>query len=139
MKTGVRAFTGAPVVLFAFSLAVGAAGQVPAPFGLDERPSNTTCLPWERPTPGASVSFDRVYDQVFSNQPVSNLTVLIQAPGDPSEWWFATRDGLIGRFANDPDVDSWSEVLDHSGPVTTPPDGGLIGFAFQVDIVPVQT
>jgi len=95
------------------ALASASVAQVPAPFGLDERPSNTTCVAWDRPSPGASVSFQRVFNQVFSNQPVSNLTVLIQAPGDPTEWWFATRDGLIGRFENRPDVDTWTQVLDH--------------------------
>lgn len=117
--------------LFALALAASASAQTPAPFGLDERPSNSNCVPWERPAAGASVSFQRVYDQVFSAQSVNNLTILIQPPGDSTEWWFATRDGLIGRFANDPAVSSWSEVLDYTGTVTVPADGGLVGLAFH--------
>lgn len=119
----------APVLVLALAASVSA--QTPAPFGLDERPSNTTCLPWDRPSAGATVSFQRVFDQVFSNQPVSNLTVLIQAPGDPTEWWFATRDGLIGRFDNTPGVNTWTEVLDYTATVTVPADGGLVGLAFH--------
>lgn len=113
------------------ALAASSGAQDPAPFGLDERPSNTTCLAWDRPSAGASVSFQRVYDQVFSTNGVSNLTLLIQAPNDSSEWIFATRNGLVGRFENVPGVTDWSEMMDISGPLTTPPDGGLIGLAFH--------
>lgn len=117
--------------LFVLGLAASVSAQTPAPFGLDERPSNPNCVPWQRPSAGASVSFQRVYDQVFSGQAVSNLTILIQPPGDPTEWWFATRDGLIGRFSNDSSVSSWTEVLDHTSVVTVPADGGLVGLAFH--------
>lgn|GEM_PF-201804 len=113
--------------------AASSRAQEPAPFGLDQRPSNTTCLAWDRPTAGASVSFQRVYNQVFSSNGVNNLTVLIQAPNDPSEWIFATRDGLVGRFENVQGVTDWTEMVDLSGTVTTPPDGGLVGFAFHPD------
>ena len=117
-----------------FLLLVAAASstaQQPAPFGLDARPTNTTCLPWDRPTAGASVSFQRVYDQVFSNRPASNLVVLAMPPNDSSYWYFTTRDGLIGRFENTQAVNDWTEVLDMTGRVTVPPDGGLVQLEFH--------
>jgi glucose/arabinose dehydrogenase len=42
---------------------------------------------------------------------------------------------LIGRFDNDniPGVTDWTEMLDHTGPVIVPADGGLVGFAFHPD------
>ena len=118
-------------MLLPFALATAAKAQQPAPFGLDTRPSNTTCLAWDRPNAGASVSFQRVYDQVFSTNPANNLVVLAMPPNDSSYWYFTTRDGLIGRFENTPGVSDWSEVLDFTGTVTVPPDGGLIQLLFH--------
>ena len=117
--------------LLLLALATSAGAQQPAPFGLDQRPSNTTCLAWDRPNAGASVSLQRVYDQVFSTFPVGGLDVLTMPPNDSSQWYFATRDGLIGRFQNTSGVNDWSEVLDLTGRVTVPPDGGLIQLIFH--------
>lgn len=92
---------------------------------MEERPSNTTCLPWERPSAGATVSFERVFPNLLSQRSVSNLTLLIQPPQDPTEFWFATRDGLIGRLDNDPNVIDWFEVLDRAHGLRNPYRGDL--------------
>ncbi len=123
----------AATTLLLLGLAASAGAQTPAPFGLDERPSNTTCLPWDRPNAGASVSVQRVFDQVFGANAVNRLTVLKQAPGDSSEWIFATEAGLIGRFDNTPGVSDWTEMMDIRGQVFVLNEGGLVGLAFHPD------
>ncbi len=114
-----------------FAIVTSAGAQQPAPFGLDTRPSNTTCIAWDRPNAGASVSFERVYDQVFSSGSPGEVVTLTMPPNDSSQWYFTTRDGLIGRFDNTPGVNTWSEVLDLTSRVTVPPDGGLIQLIFH--------
>lgn len=82
-----------------------------APSGLDSRPVNTTCLAFDRPSADASVNLQRV----FPSLPISDVVVLAQPPGDSSYWYFTTREGIIGRFANTPGVSSWETVIDLRG------------------------
>ena len=103
--------------------------QAQAEFGLDARPVNTSCTAFDPPSGGGSV----VLERVFSGLNVSNLAVLTQAPNSDSYWYFATRDGLIGRFANLPTVTSYSTVLDLRSTVNVPYDGGLIQLVFHPD------
>mgnify|MGYP001821524455 FL=1 len=105
---------------------------VAAPSGLVSRPANSTCLAFDRPHTNASVDFQRV----FPSLSINDVVVLTQPPGDSSYWYFTTRDGMIGRFENTPDVSSWETVLDLSvdtgnGKVTVTYDGGLIQLVFH--------
>lgn len=99
---------------------------VEAPFGLDSRPSNLTCLAVFPPAT-ADITLQRVFPDLL----LDNLTVLTQPPNDSGVWYFATRDGLIGQFDNVADVSSFTTVLDHSSIVNVPSDGGLIQFIFH--------
>ncbi len=119
------------LLVFLAVLHVEAAASPP---GLDTRPANTTCLAFDRPDTNASISLQHVYPSL----PISNVVAMTQAPGDASYWYFTTRDGIIGRFANTPAVSSWDILLDlsmstGSGKVTIPSDGGLIQLVFHPD------
>ena len=96
--------------------------------GLDSRPDNTSCLAFDRPNTNASVDFQRVFPSLL----IDDVVVLTQPPGDSSYWYFTTRDGIIGRFANSPDVSSWETVADlGSDRVAVTYDGGLIQLVFH--------
>ena len=112
----------------AFSIDVQHDGPIPSASGLDTRPSNTTCLA-VRPPADATVALTRV----FPNLSLSNLTVVAQAPGDSTGWYFGRRDGLIGRFNNTSGVSSFTTVLDLRSQVLVVIDGGLIQFIFHPD------
>jgi len=105
-----------------------AQAQDPAPFGLDTRESNLSCFAVDPPE-----TADIVLERQFAGLSISNLTVLTQIPGDSSQWYYATRDGYVGRFDNSQAVTTTSQVLDLRGPTTVPPDGGLIQFIFHPD------
>jgi glucose/arabinose dehydrogenase len=107
-----------------FSIAVEAF----APSGLNSRPGNLTCLA-VLPPATADITLERMY----SDLDLDDVTSLIQPPGDSSSWYFTTRDGLIGRFDNDPDVSGFTTVLDHTGTVLRLADGGLISMIFHHD------
>jgi len=111
-----------------FSIGVEDPGPVLSPIGLDSRPSNTSCLAVARPD-----TADIRLQRVFSNLSLNNVTAIVQPPNDSGAWYFTTRDGLIGRFENIPDVSSSTTILDYRGIVTRPPDGGLIQLIFHPD------
>ncbi len=120
--------TGLCAWLLAFAAAMPF-WAVAAPFGLDNRPANTTCLAFDRPNTDATVDLQRVFPSLLIN----NVVVLTQPPGDSSHWYFTTRDGIIGRFVNTPGVVNWDTVLDLRSRVSAPPDGGLIQLVFHPD------
>lgn len=114
--------------LAAFSILVESEPPPNAPFGLDSRPRNLSCLAVAPPVP-AGITMRRV----FRDLRLANLTTVTQAPGDPGSWYFTTRDGLIGRFENSANVSSFSTVLDHTGVVDVVADGGMIQLIFHPD------
>ena len=114
--------------LAAFEISVDAVGPLPAAFGLDTRPSNSSCIAVQRPE-SAGISLQRV----FPSLPLSGVTAVVQPPNDATAWFFTTRDGLIGRFDNVDDASSITTVLDFTATVTTPSDGGLVQMVFHPD------
>lgn len=119
----------ASATLTPFSVTVQAIGPVSAATGLDTRPNNLTCLAVDPPII-SGIELQRV----FPDLPLDDLTVVTQPPNDSGVWYFATRDGLIGRFDNDPDVSTFTIVLDHQADVKRPlTDGGLIQLVFHPD------
>lgn len=104
----------------------GFEGGVPAAFGLDERPFNTTCLAPPRPSTGAPVRLVRVFREHRFTQPLG----LVQAPHQPARWYVVEKRGTIQRFdANGGDAE---EVLDLRDQVEDRPDeAGLLGLAFH--------
>lgn len=111
-----------------FTISVGPTIPVSAPYGLDSRPANLTCLAVEAPDT-ANVTLQHVYPDLQ----LDSLTSVFQPPGEGGVWYFSTREGLIGRFANDPDVSSFTTVVDLTAVVAVVSDGGLIQAQFHPD------
>jgi uncharacterized repeat protein (TIGR03806 family) len=116
------------IAAYLCSLASALAGPaLAAQFGLDVRPSNSTCVAFPRPNTNATVNFVQPYPQLS----IPDLVVLSMPPGDSSYWYYATRHGIIGRFANNPNVTTPQVVLDLTSRVIVPEDGGLVQMIFH--------
>jgi glucose/arabinose dehydrogenase len=101
-------------------------GPVDAPFGLDQRPSNPTCLAQPRPVVNTGVTLQRQWSTLTFSQPV----FLLQAPGDSSQWFVVQREGKVRAFAGNATADS--QVRDFvTVPVNSTGEGGLLGMAFH--------
>jgi len=99
-------------------------------YGLDVRPSNTTCIAPERGTAGTAVKLENPYPNLAA---FSQPTKLLQAPGDDSTWYVLQKDGRIRVFANEPNVTDHAVWLDIRSKVNTNSEGGLLGMAFDPD------
>ncbi|WP_146649133.1 PQQ-dependent sugar dehydrogenase [Labilithrix luteola] len=107
---------------------------VRAEFGLDSRPTNTTCKPAARPPSTAPVKLEQVYANVALQAPM----MMAQIPGDSSRWFVALRGTTNGGNAtvvsfpadNPPNAPN---VVATIGPVqsVTDGEGGLLGMAFH--------
>ncbi len=118
------------IVATAVAVAVLPGGATLAdPYGLDQRPANTTCLAPARPsTSGINVV------RLFPAAPAFTMpTKILQAPGDATRWYVAEKTGLIKVFdVTDPAV--VTTYLDLTGVVNSDgPEAGLLGFAFHPD------
>lgn len=102
-----------------------------AEFGLDTRPTNTTCKAPPRPPSTVAVKLERVYANVQLAAPM----MLVQAPGDGSTWYAALRDGRIVTFASQNPADAPTVVANvgqlAGRPVQQAEEGGLLGIAFH--------
>ncbi len=99
-------------------------------FGLDQRPTNSTCSPPDRPpSGGGNVTISRVYPQLPSlNRPLA----AIQPPGNPRVWWVIEQPGRVVSFNNEPQVSRTQTVLDIRNRVEDGPnEAGLLGMAFH--------
>jgi uncharacterized repeat protein (TIGR03806 family) len=102
-----------------------------AEFGLETRPSNTTCLAPARPPSTAPVKFERVFANVSLGLPM----ILAQIPGDASRWFVAQRGGTIVSFptaapGNTPTL--VGNVANVAGKtIALAGEGGLLGMAFH--------
>src|SRR5689334_23572524 len=76
--------------------ACGDDGPTRAPFGLDQRPSNTTCLARSRPVIDTGVTLQRKWSGLTFNQPI----YVTQAPGEDT-WYVVERGGKVRAFADD--------------------------------------
>jgi uncharacterized repeat protein (TIGR03806 family) len=97
--------------------------------GLDDRPSNASCVAPPRPTGSPAVAVQRVFPSLSFQQPL----FMLQAPGDASRWFVLEKTGRARVFDNQPGVTSSSVFLDLSGVVNTASEGGLLGLAFDPD------
>jgi uncharacterized repeat protein (TIGR03806 family) len=100
-----------------------AAGQA----GLDSRPSNTSCLAWDRPTAGNAISLTRFTNLSF-NMPVK----MLQAPNSSQHWYVLQQLGLVRRFTGTNPA-SATTVLDITGRTfdVSQSEAGLLGMAFH--------
>ncbi|MFO0761313.1 MAG: PQQ-dependent sugar dehydrogenase [Byssovorax sp.] len=105
----------------------GSGGGMPSPFGLDQRPANTTCkAPARPPSAPVPVRFDRVWKNLDLGTPMG----ITQIPGDPSRFFVFQRGGTVISFASQ-DPMSTTTVLTIPKPVGTAGEGGLLGLAFH--------
>jgi uncharacterized repeat protein (TIGR03806 family) len=102
-----------------------------AEFGLDTRPSNTTCLAQTRPPSTAPVKFE----QVFANVSLAAPMMIAQIPGDKTRWFVAQRGGKIVSFpvAAPPSTPATVGTVQTVAalPFTQAGEGGLLGLAFH--------
>jgi uncharacterized repeat protein (TIGR03806 family) len=118
----------------ASSDAASEGGPTRAAFGLDARPTNTTCKAPARPPAPGPVTLQQVLTNVSLIGPMVALT---QIPGDGSRWFAALLDGRIVSFSTAASVDPVTptvvaDLAALSGmPVNAVGEGGLLGLAFH--------
>jgi uncharacterized repeat protein (TIGR03806 family) len=140
MRDLTRLAIRALVVLTPFALAAagcdsGAQGPpmpdmavTPSPFGLDARPSNTTCVAPPRPVSTSIIELVPAFPQLSFNGPLG----LYQAPGDDTRWFVIEQAGVVRTF---PDAGgnptAATDFLDISARVTSGGEMGFLGLAFD--------
>lgn len=99
--------------------------------GLDRRPSNPTCLAADRIQPAHGVEFTRAFGRLGGfDTPI----LMLQAPGDDSEWFVVENGGRVMRLENSPDVAFATIFIDIRDRVYTGfNEQGLLGMAFAPD------
>lgn len=100
---------------------------VDSEFGLDERPSNPTCLAGERPPDAAPVRVERA----FANLSFQSPLWLQREPGG-DRWFVIEQAGLVRTFVGESASES-EVVLDIRGRVESGGERGLLGIAFHPD------
>jgi uncharacterized repeat protein (TIGR03806 family) len=99
---------------------------VPAAFGLDTRPTNTTCVAQKRPVVDTGVKLQRMWSGLTFNQPL----YLTQSPGDNDRWFVVERQGKVRSFPTAAAVAT--DIKDFvSVTVNSTGEGGLLGLAFH--------
>ncbi len=98
----------------------------PSPFGLDTRPTNTTCVAQDRPVLDTGVTLQPQWEGIDFEAPM----FMLQAPGDNDRWYVVQRGGTVRTFAQDAtsnaQVRTFATVtVDGRG------EGGLLGMAFH--------
>ena len=97
--------------------------------GLNERPSNTSCLAGDAPATSVTIATQRAFPNLSFASPVG----LFQAPGDPSRWFVLEQAGRLMTFQNVESVATASMFIDLRGRVVASGEGGLLGMAFHPD------
>jgi uncharacterized repeat protein (TIGR03806 family) len=98
----------------------------PPAWGLDERPQNSTCVAWARPTVGSSISLSQ-----FTSLSFSSPVAMLQAPGDASRWFVVEQGGAVRKFdVANPAV---ATFVDITSQVRSGGEMGLLGMAFHPD------
>jgi uncharacterized repeat protein (TIGR03806 family) len=104
----------------------GSDAPVAAPFGIDKRPSNPTCLAQPRPVVNTGVTLQRQWSTLTFQEPI----FLLQAPGDNNQWFVVQREGKVRAFAGNATADG--QVRDFASiTVNSTGEGGLLGMAFH--------
>lgn len=114
------------VAVISAHAACGGSDEVPPPtpaeFGLDTRPSNTTCVAKPRPVIDTGVALQRQWANLGFTAPI----FLTQAPGDNTNWYVVSRAGIVSTFTNTTGLREFARVG-----VNTSGEGGLLSFAFH--------
>ncbi|MFU8803889.1 MAG: PQQ-dependent sugar dehydrogenase, partial [Bradymonadaceae bacterium] len=100
---------------------------VDVPFGIEERPLNTSCVGWERPETGSSILLEHVFARLSFSLPLW----MEQAPGAPDRWYVIEQAGRIRTFENRDDVAETTDFVDLRQRVQSGGERGLLGMAFD--------
>ena len=100
-----RRFLAAPMAAALLSCHGGGSDPPPTPpptagAGLDQRPSNLSCVAPARATGSSTLSVQRAFPNLTFLEPVA----MLQAPGDNSRWFVVEQNGIIRVFANEQSV-----------------------------------
>jgi uncharacterized repeat protein (TIGR03806 family) len=129
----VRALLPTSFVLLLLGCGGGGGGSNPPPpppgSGLDQRPSNATCLAPARTAGNSTLSAPRAFPNLTFAAPVA----MLQVPGDASRWFVLEKGGLVRAFDNNATVAATQAFLDISGRVFNSGEAGLLGLAFHPD------
>ncbi|HEU4728374.1 MAG TPA: PQQ-dependent sugar dehydrogenase [Kofleriaceae bacterium] len=121
-------------IAIASSLSCGSDGSttgpaMPAPFGLDQRPANPTCVAKARPVVDTGVTLARQWSGITFSNPI----YMTQAPGDDSTWYVVERGGKVRvvptAATTAADVHDFVNVTVNTGGAGG--EGGLLGMAFH--------
>ncbi len=98
----------------------------PAPFGLDTRPANPTCVAAARPAQNTGVALTRMWPNITFSAPI----YMTQAPGDADRWYIVERAGTVKVLPTaaqtNADVKTFVQITVNEGG-----EGGLLGMAFH--------
>jgi uncharacterized repeat protein (TIGR03806 family) len=98
--------------------------------GLDQRPANSSCVAWARPTGTDSITLT----EVFAALPdFASPLAMMQAPNDNTRWFVVEQAGRVKTFANQNAVATASSFVDivTTAPVRSGGEMGLLGMAFH--------
>ncbi len=103
---------------------------VDVPYGLDVRPSNTTCIAPARPSTTVGIRLE----EAFPGLPRLNRPLMIRPlPDDPDRLFVIEQAGRVVSFRRS-DPTNVTVVLDHRSEVESGPnEAGLLGIAFHPD------
>ncbi len=99
----------------------------PAPFGLDTRPANASCVAPARPATDVAVAFERVFAGVTLGSPM----MMGQIPGDATRVFVAQRSGTIVSFPVAAPPTGAPTTVATVANVNADGEGGLLGIAFD--------
>jgi uncharacterized repeat protein (TIGR03806 family) len=114
----------------------GSTGNPPNPpnpsSGLDQRPSNLTCLaPALNSGGGGTIALAPVFASLAFSEPLA----MLQAPGDSSRWFVLQKTGRVRAFQNTPNVAAFdTDFIDlpaFRAGFNAGGEGGLLGMAFH--------
>ena len=119
------------LIPLAFAYACDKAKGGESEFGLDQRPSNSSCLAGPRPLSGpVQVQLTRKFEGLGN---LNELVYIVQAPGDERYWYALEQSGRVLVFANQAGVRSYEVFLDIRDRVQAGGEAGLLGLAFAPD------
>lgn len=102
----------------------------PATSGLDQRPSNTTCIAPNRAIGNVTIATQRVFPNLTFSSPVA----MLQAPNDSTRWFVVEQAGVVRVFDNDAGVGASQPFIDIDARVDSScGECGLLGMAFHPD------
>jgi uncharacterized repeat protein (TIGR03806 family) len=95
--------------------------------GLDQRPSNTTCLAPSRNQGAVTIGRERVFPSLSFNSPI----FMLQAPGDSTRWFVVEQGGVVRVFDNSPATTVSSIFVNVTNQIVSGGERGLLGMAFH--------